>query len=101
MKRLGTKARLSPIEGSPPLGSRRRTGCSGASKAYVTSGTVLRALLSSPMGNMTITLLINTPCGQFMQNGATVCTHTACRLSVDENAAAIIGVTWMSGSTVR
>src|SRR3989304_4833896 len=50
-KRLGTKAHF-PIKASPPLCSTKKNRTFRAIKAYVTSGTVLREVLSSPIGNI-------------------------------------------------
>src|SRR4030095_11048497 len=52
-KRLGTKAHFS-IKGSPPLSSTKKNKTFRAIKAYVTTGTVLSAVLSSPIGNIRI-----------------------------------------------
>src|SRR5450759_623714 len=48
-KRLGTKAHF-PIKTSPPLCSTRKHRTFRAIRAYVTSGTVLREVSSSPIG---------------------------------------------------
>jgi hypothetical protein len=50
-KRLGTKAHFS-INASPPLSSTKKNRTFRAIKTYVTTGTVLRVLLSSPIGNI-------------------------------------------------
>src|SRR5512132_394867 len=50
-KRRGTKAHLS-IKGSPPLSSTKKNRTFNAINAYVTTGTVLSAVLSSPIGNI-------------------------------------------------
>src|SRR2546425_1340126 len=51
MKRRGTKAHCM-TKASPPLSSTKKNRALRAISAYVTSGKVLRALLSSPIGNM-------------------------------------------------
>src|SRR5665647_1882319 len=53
-KRLGTKAH-SPMKASPPLSSTKKNRTFRTIKAYVTSGTVLREVLSSPIGNIGFT----------------------------------------------
>jgi hypothetical protein len=55
-KRPGTKAHF-PINASPPLSSTKKNRTFRATRAYVTSGTVLRAVSSSPIGNMTLIVL--------------------------------------------
>jgi hypothetical protein len=50
-KRLGTKAHF-PINASPPLISTKKNKTFRAIKAYVTNGTVLLAVSSSPIGNI-------------------------------------------------
>jgi hypothetical protein len=50
-KRPGTKAHFS-IKAAPPLISTIKNRTFRAIKAYVTSGTVLREVLSSPIGNI-------------------------------------------------
>jgi hypothetical protein len=50
-KRLGTNAHF-PTKASPPLSSIKKNKTFRATRAYVTRGTVLRALSSSPIGNM-------------------------------------------------
>src|SRR3989337_3284647 len=50
-KRAGTKAH-SPRKASPPVSSTKKNRTFRAIKAYVTSGTVLREVLASPIGNM-------------------------------------------------
>src|SRR5437867_9695914 len=56
MKRRGTKAHCM-TKASPPLSSTKKNRALRAINAYVTSGKVLRSLLSSPIGNMTISPL--------------------------------------------
>src|SRR6185436_16077189 len=51
MKRRGTRAHCM-TKASPPLSSTKKNRTLSAINAYVTSGKVLRALLSSPIGNM-------------------------------------------------
>src|SRR5882762_6625535 len=51
MKRRGTKAHCM-TRASPPLSSTKKIRTLRAINAYVTSGKLLRALLSSPIGNM-------------------------------------------------
>src|SRR6185436_13780393 len=53
-KRRGTKAHFS-IKGSPPLNSTKKNRRFSAIRAYVTTGTVLSAELSSPIGNISFT----------------------------------------------
>src|SRR3990172_7024383 len=57
-KRDGTKAQRS-IKASPPLSSSKKTMAFNAIRIRVTTGTVLRALSSSPIGNMDLLLLLN------------------------------------------
>ena len=66
--RLGTKAHC-PINASPPPSSRKKNRIFTAIKAYVTSGKVRRAVLSSPMGNMRFS--------SFLQVGS-FATHRQC-----------------------
>jgi len=48
--RVGTNDHV-PINASPPANSTKKNRTFNAISAYVTTGTVLRAVLSSPMGN--------------------------------------------------
>src|SRR4030042_2313460 len=50
-KRLGTKPHFT-MKASPPLFSTKKNRTFRAIKAYVTSGTVLREVSSSPIGNI-------------------------------------------------
>jgi hypothetical protein len=50
-KRLGTNAHVS-IKASPPINSTRKNRTFRAIREYVTTGTILREVLSSPTGNI-------------------------------------------------
>src|SRR4030042_3369479 len=72
-KRLGTKAHF-PIKASPPVSSAKNITTCSAIKAYVTSGAVLRELLSSPIGNMRfISFYSHLICHRFTCNWGCLC----------------------------
>jgi len=64
-KRVGTNAHVS-INASPAINSTKKNRTFMAIRAYVTTGTVLREVLSSPMGNMRLYSSFERSCARYL-----------------------------------